>query len=77
MSEIVEARHVTCQRLARVSDRTIWRAKLKESWRPTTLALVIRNEKSRSLLAYVADLARDQHRRGGRVVLGISLGKEF
>ena len=27
------------------------------------------NKKSRSLLAYVADLARDQHRRGGRVFM--------
>ena len=32
---------------------------------PTTLALVTRNKKSRPLLAYVADLGRDKHRRGG------------
>ena len=64
-----KAGHVRQDRLAAVSDRTRWRAKLEESWRPTTLALVMRNEKSRSLLAYVADLARDQHRRVCRVVL--------
>ena len=33
-------------RLATVSDRTTWRAKMEESWRPTTLAMVMRNEKS-------------------------------
>ena len=64
-----KARHVRQNRLATVSDRTRWRAKLEESWRPTTLALVMRDRKSQSLLAYVADLARDHHRRGGRVVL--------
>ena len=35
----------------------------------TTLALVMRNNKSQSLLPYVADLGREQHRRGGRLVL--------
>ena len=29
----------------------------------------MQNKKSQSLLAYVADLARDQHRRGGKVFL--------
>ena len=62
-------RHVRQNRLATVSDRTRWRAKLEESWRPTTLALVAQDKKSQSLLAYVADFARDQHRRGGRVFL--------
>ena len=52
-----KARHVRQDRLARVSDRTKWRAKLEESWRPTTLAVVMRNEKSWSHLAHVADLA--------------------
>ena len=56
-------RHVRQNQLATVSDRTRWRAKL------TTLALVVKNKKSQSLLASVADLARDQHRRGGRVFL--------
>ena len=64
-----KTRHVRQNRLATVSDRTRWRARLEESWRPTTLALVVQDEKSQSLLAYVADLARDQHRRGGRVFL--------
>ena len=63
-----KARHVQQDRLATVSDRAQWRAKLEESWRPTALALVMRTEKTRSLLC-IADLARDQHRRGGRVVL--------
>ena len=61
-----KARHVRQGRLVTVSDRTEWRATLEESWIPTTLALVMRNEKSRSHLAY---LARDQPRRGGRVVV--------
>ena len=64
-----KSRHVRKDRLATVSDRTRWRVKLDKSWRPTTLAVVIWNKKSRSLLAYVADLARDQHRRGGRVFM--------
>ena len=34
-----------------------------------TLAVIVQNKKSQSLLAYAADLARDQHRRGGRVFL--------
>ena len=34
-----------------------------------TLAVIVQNKKSQSLLAYVSDLARDQHRRGGRVFL--------
>ena len=34
-----------------------------------TLTLVVQDRKSQSLLVYVADLARDQHRRGGRVFL--------
>ena len=55
--------------LRQLSGRARWRAKLEESWRPITLALVVQNKKSQSLLAYVADLARDQHRRGGRVFL--------
>ena len=49
-----KARHVPQERLATVSDRTKWRAKLEESWRPTALALVMRNKRSRSLLAGVA-----------------------
>ena len=49
-----KARHVPQDRLATVSDRTKWRAKLEGSWRPTTLALVMRNKRSRSLLAGVA-----------------------
>ena len=61
--------HVRQDRLATVSDRTKWRAKLEESWRPTTVALFMRNEKPRSHLVNVADLARGQHRRGGRVVV--------
>ena len=64
-----KTRHVQQHRLATVSGRARWRAKLEESWRPITLALVVQNKKSQSLLAYVADLARDQHRRGGRVFL--------
>ena len=62
-------RHVQKQRLATVSDQARWRAKLEECWRPISLELVVQNKKSQSLLAYVADLARDQHRRGGRVFL--------
>ena len=61
-------RHVQ-HRLATVSDRARLRAKLEESWRPTTLAVIVQNENSQSLLAYIADLARDKHRRGGRVFL--------
>ena len=57
-----KTQHVQQHRLATVSDRARWR----ESWRPITLALVVQNKKSQSLLAYVADLARDQHRRGGK-----------
>ena len=64
-----KTRHVEPHRLATVSDRAWWRAKLEECWRPITLKLVVQNKKSQSLLAYVADLARDQHRRGGRVFL--------
>ena len=64
-----KTRYVQQHRLATVSDRARWRAKLEESWRPITLALVVQNKKSQSLLAYVADLARDQNRRGGRVFL--------
>ena len=55
--------------LQKVSGRARWRAKLEESWRPITLALVVLNKKSQSLLAYVADLDRDQLRRGERVFL--------
>ena len=62
-------RYVQQHRLATVSDRARWRAKQEESWRPITLALVVQNKKSQSLLAYVADSARDQHRRVGRVFL--------
>ena len=62
-------RHVQQHRLATVSDRARWRAKLEDSWRPITLALVVQNKKSQSLLVYVADLARDQHRRGGEARL--------
>ena len=52
LSEIVEARHVTCDRIElSVSDRTKWRAKLEQSRTPTTVALVMRNEKSRFHLA--------------------------
>ena len=64
-----KTRHVRQNRLATVSDRSRWRAKLEEYWRPITLALVVHNKKSQSLLAYVADMARDQHRRDGRVFL--------
>ena len=64
-----KTRHVQQHRLATVSDRARWRAKLEECWRPITLELVVQSKKSQSLLAYVADLARDQHRRGGRVFL--------
>ena len=64
-----KTRYVQQHRLATVSDRARWRAKLEESWRPITLALDLQNKKPQSLLAYVADLARDQHRRGGRVFL--------
>ena len=56
-------------KLAKVSDQARWRAKLEECWRPITLELVLQSKKSQSLLVYVADLARDQHRRGGRVFL--------
>ena len=62
-------RHVQQHRLATVSDGARWRATLEESWRPMTLAVIVQNKKSQSLLAYAADLARDQHRRGGRVFL--------
>ena len=62
-------RHVQQQRRATVSDRARCRAKLEESWRPMTLAVIVQNKKSQSLLEYVSDLARDQHRRGGRVFL--------
>ena len=34
-----------------------------------TLAVIVQNKKSQSLLAKIANLARDQHRRGGRVFL--------
>ena len=61
--------HVRQNILATVSDRTKWRARLEESWRPAALALVVQDKKSQSLLAYVADLARDQHRRCGKVFL--------
>ena len=64
-----KTRHVRQNRIARVSDRTKWRARLEESGRPTTLASVVQDKKSQSLLAYVADLAHDQHRRGGSVFL--------
>ena len=64
-----KTRYVQQHRLATVSDRARWRAKLEESWRPVTLAVIVQNKKSQSLLAYVSDLARDQHRRGGRVFL--------
>ena len=64
-----KTRHIQQHRLPTVSDRARWRAKLEECWRPITLELVVPNKKSQSLLAYVADLARDQHRRGGRVFL--------
>ena len=64
-----KTRHVRQNQLDKVSDRTRWRARLEESWRPTTLALIVQDKKSQSLLAYVADLTRDQHRRGGRVFL--------
>ena len=72
LSDAVEAGHATCDKTGSPQcqiERTRWRAKLEESWRPTTLALVVQDKKSQSLLAYVADLARDQHRRGGRVSL--------
>ena len=62
-------RHVQQHRLATVSDRAMWPAKLEESWRPMTLAVIVQNKKSQSLLAYIADLARGQHRRCGRVFL--------
>ena len=62
-------RHVQQHRLATVSDRARWRATLEESWRPMTLAVIVQNKKSQSLLAYAADLARDHHRRGGREFL--------
>ena len=62
-------RHVQQHRLATVTDRARWRTKLEESWRPVTLAVIVQNKKSQSLLAYVSDFARDQHRRGGRVFL--------
>ena len=68
-----KTRHVQQHRLATVSGRARWRAKLEESWRPITLALVVQNKKSQSLLAYVADLARDQHRLGGRVFFDVSM----
>ena len=64
-----KTRHVQQNRLATVSNRTKWQSRLEESWRPTTLALVVQDKKPQSLLAHVADLARDQHRRGGRVFL--------
>ena len=52
-----KTRHVQQHRLATVSDRARWRAKLEECWRPITLELVVQNKKSQSLLAYVADLS--------------------
>ena len=61
-----KTRHVQQHGLATVSDRARWRAKLEECWRPIALELVV-HKKSQSQ-AY-ADLARDQHRRGGRVFL--------
>ena len=64
--------HVQQHRLATVSDRARWRATLEESWRPMTLAVIVQNKKSQSLLAYVADLALDQHRRGGRAFLTLN-----
>ena len=51
------------------SSEVATKAKLEESWRPVTLAMIVQNKKSQSLLAYVTDLARDLHRRGGRVFL--------
>ena len=53
-------RHVQQHRLATVSDRARWRAKLEESWRPMTLAVIVQNKESQSPLAYIADLALDQ-----------------
>ena len=47
-----KTRHAQQHRLATVLDRARWRAKLQEFWRPTTLALVVQNKKSQSLLAY-------------------------
>ena len=41
-----KTRHVQQHRLATVSDRARWRAKLEESWRPISLALVVQNKKS-------------------------------
>ena len=66
-----KTRHVQQQhRLATVSGRAKWRAKLEECLETDySGVLVVQNKKSQSLLAYVADLARDQHRRGGRVFL--------
>ena len=47
-----KARHLRQDRLARVNDRTKWRAKLAESWRHTTLALVMQH-KSHGLIWHV------------------------
>ena len=37
-----------------------------------TFTVIVQNKKSQSLLAYVSDLARDQHRCGGRVFLAFA-----
>ena len=34
-----------------------------------TFAVIVQNKKSQSLLAFIANLVRDQHRLGGRVFL--------
>ena len=39
-----KTRHVPQNRLATVTDRTTWRARLEESWKPTTLALVVQGQ---------------------------------
>ena len=51
-----KARHVRQDRLATVSDRTRWRVKLEESWRPTTLALVMLNKTNTNLFWLVLQI---------------------
>ena len=70
LSDFADAKHVIYNNTdLQQCHRARWRAKLEESWRQITLELVVQSKKSQSLLAYVSDSARDQHRRGGRVFL--------
>ena len=63
-----KARYAQQHRLATVTDRAKWRAKLEESWRPITLALVVQNKKSQSL--------RDQASSWWKSIYDVSMALE-